>query len=383
MASPHPQRTAEQILQELLPGFGLEPASSADWMRALEAAIDEQLSDYGRLLLPSLGLGERTELGDRRFRLGERLWSQPEGELWYFDGRYPQSWIQAALLHPFEKLDNWLALVPRAALSTQIARAISPPLIPRLGPTLCALDWVVADFGGHEGGRLKREEFFVLLGDHPWFRVEHYADRQVVHLQQWQGRQIVERWRCNIEETFGCALPEEDTLSAPGPLALPQGLLLDVGSRPLEAAVLLDVLGDPYATLRRYVWQRFALDLEQLGPQLLWRDFPDELFEFDDRHESSVADISFTVADELALDAERVRPVLEAWFALIAEATPIELPVIGTLHSTVIPELSLNSPLASEDGAPQSIGGRRMHVASARPAHLWFQDITILGRVGR
>src|SRR5690606_33017703 len=92
---------AEHLLGEVLRAHR-KPSnpSPAQWLQALENALEDQISDYGRLLLPRLGLGERVVLDERHYRLNDKIWRQSPGELWHFDRRYPQSWIHAALLYP-------------------------------------------------------------------------------------------------------------------------------------------------------------------------------------------------------------------------------------------------------------------------------------------
>lgn len=383
---------AEHLFNEVLRAHR-RPAnpSPSRWLQALENALEEQISDYGRLLLPGLGLGERVVLDERYYRLSNKIWRQPPGELWHFDRRYPQSWIHAALLYPFEMLDDWLVLVPRDALTEQQARAISPPLIPRVGQALSNLPWIVADFGGHGGGRLRREEFLTLLGDLPWIRIEHYAELQVIQIQRWQGNQLKDRWRASIADTFGCALPEIDPHTqqsqscALAMHSLPRNLPVEPHKAPLQVAALLDILGDPYAALRRFTKHQFGIDTEQLGPLLLWRDFPDELFEFDDVQDTSAADISFVMADTLSMHHQEVRSVLHAWFEAVENIPFIELPVIGTLHTIMVPELSacgeeMSPSPVSTKGASSKL---RSHVipsgytlvASTLPPDYWLCEI--------
>ncbi len=384
---------AEHLFDEVLRVHRrLAKPSPVKWLQALESALEDQISDYGRLLLPGLGLGERVLLEERHYRLNDKTWRQPPGELWHFDRCYPQSWIHAALLYPFEVLDDWLVLVPREALTAQQARAISPPLIPRVGQALSNLEWIVADFGGHGGGRLRREEFLEILGDLPWIRIEHYAEIQVIQIQRWQGNQLIDRWRASILDTFGCAIPEIDARTQQSKSCdlamhkIPQNLRLEPDTTPLQVAALLDILGDPYAALRRFTQLTFGIDVEQLGPLLLWRDFPDELFEFDDVQDTAAADISFAMADNLGMHHQEVRCVLHAWFEAVENVPSIELPVIGALHTITVPELSgnndstLSPPVltkgASSKSLSQIIPSGCTLVASTLPPNYWLCEIT-------
>lgn len=391
MNAAFPTPSAEHLLSRVLQSHRHFSRSSPErWLRALENAFEEQISIYGRLLLPGLGLGERVEIDECHYQLNDKIWRQPPGELWHFDGCYPQNWIQAALLHPFEMLNNWLVLVPRAALTEAQARALSPPLIPRIKQALLSLDWIVADFGGHSGGRLRREDFLAILGDLPWIRIEHYADLQVIQIQRWQGDQLMNRWRASIYDTFGCTLPEIEphTLQLqPCPHALhplPEHLRFEPHTNPLQVAALLDILGDPYATLRRFTQLHYGIDIEKLGPLLLWRDFPDELFEFDDAQDTATADISFSIADSLDLHHQDVRPILHAWFEALANTPLIELPVIGTLQAIQIPELSPDAQLQAPSKKLQKSSARpliqpmpsgQIYVASTFAPSYWMQKL--------
>ncbi|MFU8803851.1 MAG: hypothetical protein ACNA8W_08600 [Bradymonadaceae bacterium] len=377
-----PETTMAEVLQELLdelPNSMRAPLpAAANIVEAYEEAIAEQISDYGCIILPHLGIGQHIEVPSRSFHLAPETRTQRAFSYWHFDGRHDANWLQAALLYPFEHLDNWVVLVRREDVTEEIINQLRPPLIPRLRHTLEKLEWLIVDQGGHEGGRLERHEFLDVLGDKPWLRVEHSDRRGVVIIQRWQGKEVLERWSAQVDETFGCPyLLRDEGSPAPGHY-IPTDWEPTPARTPFETAVALDILCDPYATLRRFVAERWDVDIDRLGPGILWRDSPDELFEFDENEDGILGDMARAIADRLELDQDLLTPLIDSLFERIVTGLPVHLPVLGSLREISIPtaETRMRPPARHRNPPDEKVAiiGEKLYASIPHePDNIWKQ----------
>lgn len=321
---------------------------------ASEEALADQISDYGRVLLPRLGIGQHVESPARTFQFPSHAYTHRPFSYWHFDARGEANWLHAALLYPFEHLDNWVVLVSAADLDPWHISQLRPPMIPRLQRTLKALEWIVVDQGGHEGGRLERHEFLDILGDKPWLRVEHSTHQGVFIIQRWFGKELLERWSARVDETFSTPYAPPSTMLPSSASTTPaRDWQPDPQEHPIETLITLDVLCDPYATLRRFVQQRWGFDIDRIGPGLLWRDSPDELFEFDEDEDDILADMSHVIADRLDADPAILTPLIDQWFEVLFTSTPAPLPTLGTLIKVEIPALEVEMKPPSRHRNPE------------------------------
>jgi hypothetical protein len=356
-------------------GHGSLPGAG-EVFEAFEEVVAEQLGDCGRVLLPRLGIGQPVELPPRTFHLPGGKFTHPALTYWQFDPHMSASWLQTALLYPFENLDNWIVLVHTADIDRKLLTELRPPMIPRLRRSLESLDWIVVDQGGHEGGRMERHEFLEILGPRPWIRLEHSAPQGVVILQRWLGDELQERFSVQVDDIFSPAYWTADTPGGLDHLCRPRDWTPDPLGHPLETFVALDVLSDPYATLRRYLIDRFGFDVERLGPGVLWRDSPDELFEFDDEDDTLLSHMDLAIAHRLDVAPQRLTPVIDHWFEAMVGNLPVYLRGFGRLNRYDIPDVtaSMRPPSRQRNPAVESvtIAGEAMFAAlEVNPATLW------------
>jgi hypothetical protein len=140
------------------------------------------------------------------------------------------------------------------------------------------------------------------------------------------------------------------------------------------------VLCDPYATLRRFVQQRWGFDIDRLGPGLIWRDRPDELFEFNEDEDDIFADMSHAIAYRLETDPELIAPLIEKWFEVLIANIPAHLPALGTLIKVDIPPLEVEMQPPSRHRNPprekfliegETFFAATLHEPTQAPARVW------------
>ncbi|MFP4598467.1 MAG: hypothetical protein ACLFVJ_09450 [Persicimonas sp.] len=344
--------------------------SVAEICALFERGLEQQQDIYEQILLPRLGLGERLDLAPHKVETGRNQWSFRGGEIWLFDGRPQASWLHAPLLIPFEDIDDTLLLVRRADVPTNTAARLRPPIVPTVRQALESLDWLVADTGGYEGGRMEHAEFLDEIGQHCWYRIDHDPATGAARLETWQGEEPVDGWSTNVPNTF-----EFGHSGSPVVTHGVEDWLEDVGELPFEAAVAIDQLEDPYALLRRLLWHDVRLDIDRLGPLVTWKDSPDVLFGFRDDEDSLLADLPAWMSVELDAPEGELRAVVDAWFDLICERAPVELDGVGFVHPVHIPGVSLPRPRPMVDGVRAGLADLRaqtVYAASARPGASWL-----------
>ncbi len=371
----HAADLLEQSLCETATAADLPAASVI--VDAVDEALARQEDVYDRILLPRLGLGERFDIHPHCFELDEQDFDFYGGEIWGFDQRPDQSWLHAPLLVPFQDIDDTLILVRRADVPAEVAARLRPPLVPGVRRALEALDWLVVDTGGYEGGRMQHDEFLDEIGERRWYRIDHDPDTGAVRFEQWRGEEPTDGWSANVFDAFECQLDPRVPVRAPAVVA--EAWSDDPAANPFAMAVRLDWLDDPYAILRRLLWHDAGLDVDRLGPLLTWKDHPDALFEFTDAEDSRLAHLPAWLADALGADADALTRVVDDWFARILDSTPVEFPFVGTLHQVVVPPVELRRP-AGLVGRPRHVDRRvrlddeRLVVATARPTEQWLDN---------
>ncbi|RDV37892.1 hypothetical protein DV096_12340 [Bradymonadaceae bacterium TMQ3] len=344
-SSPH----ALELLRELLPEHPGLPEMER-LARVFVDVLEAQDSAYERLLLPALGLAERREFPAREMHHGERTLEFPEQAFWLFDRTRQASWLDAAMLFPFENVDDWLILYRTSEVDAATHRTLQPLLVPRLRQTLTSLPWSIVDYGGEDDGRMDHEEFVQLIGQARWMRVDHDANQGIFGVATWADQERQEIWRATIDDHFRAGLDPLSEEPPEHPLLLPRDWQLpppdDVAGR--VAAELLD---DVYHNLRRYVLERHGFDTERLGTLILWRDWPDELFEFDEREDPHHLNLPLAMSEELGVEPARLDALLTRWLTLCLEKRARALPFFGDILSVSLPPTTLQ--LLDASGTPQ------------------------------
>jgi len=243
-------------------------------------------------------------------------------------------------------------LLPAERLPAELCATLRPPLVPRMRKTLMGRPWTVVDVTERGEGNLEFTEFMELIGHHPFLKLDHRTDTGLFILESWGERARKERLALNLDEDlYVDILPEVPAPEAP--LGLPVGW--EAPGDPAAAAAVGDVLDDLYSTLRRLVLDRFQLDTDRLGPLLYWRDWPDELCEFDEREDPAFLDLALEMAERLEADPDEVRVALMQWMEWIQGESSCDVPSLGRVIALDIPRL-LGDP---EGKVPAVAGGRR------------------------
>ena len=322
--------------------------SSQQWGRAFEVALQRQLRAYGRVYLPHLGRGQRRHLPDRNFTLGGVPMSAPRQTLWFFDGQTHLDWLDIAVSYPLEDIDDWMILFRPEDLSREARELLRPPLVPRLRTTLLARPWSIVDVCETNDGNLEFTDFLRIIDHFPWIKIDHRTDTGVCIIEEWSDRTRKTLLRIELDTQLQTNV---STDFPPGELPL----LLDADwtapTDPRALIAIADVLDDIYATLRRLIRHNFHVDPDRLGPLLFWRDWPDELFEFDENEDQHFLDPALQIAQELGQPAEAVSLVLERWLHRILEEPQCRLPYLGDFLITELPDLEL----ISYDGTHEEI----------------------------
>ena len=363
---------AAQLLEDHLEASDAALPSADALLDAFESTVVRQVDVYDRILLPRLGLGERLEMHGHRVATPSGEVHLRGGEVWIFDARPDQSWLHAPFLIPFADFDDTLTLVHRTAIEEAIVRQIRPPMPPGVRQALAMLDWVPVDSGGFDGGRLEQHEFLAELGDRRWHRIDHDATTAAARLECWHADDSLWAWTTNVYDAFACSWPDARAgfgARVEGPWA-PRA-----DQHPFETAVAVDLLDDPYAILRRLVWQDIRLDIDRLGPLWVWKDTPDAMVEFNDREDGSLTDIPHWLSVELQVPVDALREVLDRWFDDLLDACPVELPGIGTLSATDVPPVRVHRPPALFGTPPSGealLPAQTVFAASQRPPRDWL-----------
>lgn len=329
-----------------------------DWGRAFSQALQIQIRAYGRILLPHLGRGQRRHLPERKYRLAGRILEAPRETMWVFDGDKNAGWFDIAVNYQMENIDDWFIIFRPCDVPRSICETLRPPLVPGLRKTLSALPWSVVDVCATGEGNLESTDFLEIIDHYPWLRVDHRTDAGIFCVEDWRDRERKER----LELELDVQLLTDISADYPAP---DSPLLIDPDWNGPEDDRLLvpvaDTLDDIYATLRRLVDHRFGLDIDRIGPLLFWRDWPDELFEFDEREDPDLVDISTQMAAILNRKTDEIAPLVDAWLARCISVPRCVMPYLGELRSTALPDLQLEFP--DEDREPIAIPGRPLYVA--------------------
>ncbi|AWV90199.1 hypothetical protein [Bradymonas sediminis] len=365
---------AADLLQKSLAKIHTAPGArvpAAKIISALEALIERQEDVYDQIILPELGLGERFDVRSHQLEKSGVARQYRGGEVWLFDGVPVQNWLHAPLLIPFEDLEDTLILARVRDLPAGVARQLRPPLIPGVRRALEALDWVVIDSGGFEGGRMEHAEFLDEIGERPWIRVDHDPETGAARFETWRGEEAQSGWASNIFDAFEYLAGDPD---APVQLHDPNWPK-DPDAKPFETAVSLDLLDDPYSICRRLIFQDAGLDIDRLGPLVTWKDSPDMLFEFTDEDDSMLSDIGSWMASRFDGDAAYFAALMADWFAEIRANLPVEVPGLGFLHEVVLPALVLRRPrplVGALDAGTTILAPLRLFAATDLPAEEWI-----------
>jgi hypothetical protein len=337
-----------------------------DISSAFEALLERQQDVYDQILLPHLGLGERIDISSQSLEVDGETVDLAGGEIWLFDGRSQQSWLHAPLLLPFEDLDDTLILVHRDDVSDEAAARLRPPIVPGVRTALAELEWLVVDSGGYEGGRMNHDEFLEEMGEHRWYRIDHDSQTSAARFEHWFGENAQSGWSANVYDAFEYGVDGPTSWETPAKLA--EKWKTSPHEHAFETAVVLDQLEDPYALLRRLLWQDARLDIDRLGPLAIWKDQPDALFEYSDAEDGLLTDLPAWLADQFDADPDDFDAPINDWFGRICQGTPVELPGVGIVHHVMLPQLDLKRPrplLGHE--APRTTRLARQHVFAAEP----------------
>ena len=341
-----------------LAGGILADISPARWGQAFETALQRQLRAYGRVYLPHLGRGQRRHLPDRNFKLGGENLQATRQTIWFFDGQTNLDWLDIAVSYPLEDIDDWMILFRPEDLSREAREILRPPLVPRLRTTLQARPWSIVDVCETADGNLEFTDFLRIIDHFPWIKIDHRTDTGLCTIEQWSERTRKSLLRIELDAQLQTNV---STDFPPGELPL----LLDLGwtapSNPRALIAIADVLDDIYATLRRLIRHNFQVDPDRLGPLLFWRDWPDELFEFDEQEDRHFLDPALQIAEQLGKPPEAVSPVLDHWLQRILAEPHCQLPFFGDFLITDLPDLVL----ISYDGTHEEINipGGPLYVA--------------------
>lgn len=344
-------------------------------LEAFGEFLRRQEDVYDQILLPDLGLGERFDLQASHLIKSARVERYRGGEIWLFDAQPEQSWLHAPLLIPFEELEDTLVLVRRQDLPPACLDRLRPPVLAGVRQALGALDWVAADTGGYEGGRMEHSEFLEEIGDYPWFRLDHEPASGALRFEAWRGEEPLSGWSAHIFDAF-----EWDALATNLPSNIPaklaEGWPFPRGASTFEIAVALDRLHDPYALCQRLILQDAGMNIERLGPLITWKDNPDILVEFTDEDDSLLSDLSGWLAEYFRGERACFEELVQAWFDLIKAHLPQHIPGLGVLHEVFIPPIKLTRPrplVGCEAPAEVVLPAQRVYAASSRGASDWVE----------
>jgi hypothetical protein len=320
--------------------------SADDLIDAFEELLERQEDVYDQIYLPCLGIGERFDVHSHEVELDDETWQFRGGEIWLFDAHGRQSWLHAPLLAPFEDLDDTLTLVRRGDVPPEIADRLRPPVVAGVRQALSELDWLVADTGGYEGGRMKHDEFLDEIGDRRWYRIDHDPKTSAARFEHWRGEEAQTGWTANVYDAFECELNLGSGWDSP--VTIVDRWTTNPDEQPFETAVALDLLDDPYAQLRRLVWHDAHLDIDRLGPLVTWKDRPDALFEFNDAEDRLLADVAEWFSDQFEIVRSPFEELVVDWFERICDTMragdPVEIPHIGTVYEVTVPAVELIRP---------------------------------------
>lgn len=360
---------------------------AADILAAFEELIARQEDVYDQIILPELGIGERFDVRAHQLfgtnLLGNGLLDTDllgadaprhyrGGEVWLFDASPAQNWLHAPFLVPFEDIEDTLILARASDLPVEVARQLRPPLIPGVRRALEALDWLVVDTGGYEGGRMEHDEFLDEIGDRPWVRIDHDPESGATRFETWCGQQAQSGWSTNLFDAFEHLGDDPDSPAQLYDKSWPQ----NPDERAFEIAVALDLLADPYAICRRLIFQDAGLDIDRLGPLVTWKDSPDMLFEFTDEDDSHLTDVGRWMASKFGRDPVYFSALIDDWFAQICEHLPVEIPGLGVLHEITVPALTLRRPrtlLGRMEAGSTILAPVRVLAATSRPSEEWVE----------
>lgn len=328
-----------EVVAETPEGVSSEISADA-WAAAFKTALERQLSAYGRIYLPHLGRGIRRHLPERGFKILGRTLKAPRQTHWFFDSQHNLDWLDIAVSYPLEDIDDWMILFRTDDLSVKARDTLRPPLVPRLRKTLQAREWSIVDVCETAEGNLEFTDFLELIDRYPWIKIDHRTDRGTCIIETWGERTRKTLLRIELDYQL-----QTNVSSDFPPVEMP--LLFHPQWTPPEdpraLAAIGDVLDDIYATLRRLIRANFHIDPDRLGPLLFWRDWPDELFEFDEKEDSAYIDPALQMADVLGTAPEKVVPTLSAWLQRALQTPSCELPFLGTLLVTTLPDLEMIS----------------------------------------
>lgn len=331
-----------------------------DWSRAFSKALQAQLLAYDRVMLPILGRGRLRHLPERNYQLQGRGLSGVRQRVWSFDARVERDWLDIAVAYPLEHIDDWMVLFRQEDLPPELASTLRPPLVPRLRKTLSARTWSIADVCESCDGNLEFTEFLELIDHHRWVRLDHRTDAGTFTIERWQNRTLEKRLQLELDVQL------QANISADYPDAEVPLRLDPIWVPPPEedlALCIADVVDDIYATLRRLCRYQFGLDIDCLGPLLFWRNWPDELCEFDEKEDAPTLDLAAQMARELGEDPQRVAAQLESWLERCVEHSHCELPFFGELRTATLPDLWLEFPDSARDSL--LIPGEAIYVAAS------------------
>jgi|GEM_PF-5173563 len=367
---PHAADLLHKCLAKL-PSAAGSSVPVAQIVAALEELIGQQEDVYDQIILPELGLGERFDVRAHQLDDARGSLHYHGGEIWLFDGYPVNTWLHAPLFVPFEDIEDTLLLARVRELPAQVARQLRPPLIPGVRRALEALDWLVIDSGGYEGGRMEHAEFLDEIGTRPWIRIDHDPETGATRFEVWCGEEAQSGWASNLFDAFEYLAGDPEAPVQLHNPAWPQ----NPAAHPFETAVALDLLDDPYAICRRLIFQDAGLDIDRLGPLVNWKDNPDILFEFTDDDDSLLSDVGSWMAARFGGEVGYFRALMGDWFAEIRANLPVEIPGLGYLHEVMMPALDLQRPrplVGDLDAGSTILAPVRVFAATTRMPEEWI-----------
>ncbi len=328
------------------------------WIKAFSDALQIQLRAYGRILLPVLGRGQRRHLPERRYRIGGKLLTAPRHTVWFFDTQTEADWLDIAVSYPLENIDDWVILIHRDQVPEKVAQTLRPPLVPGLRQSLSSRPWTIVDVCETREGNLEVTDFQKIIANHPWLRLDHRTDTGLCTIETWKDQKRITELRLELDVDL------QADISADFPVSEHPLLIDPAWKAPTEDRLLIavaDVLDDIYSTLRRLVHHRYELNVDRLGPLFFWRDWPDELFEFNEREDPQFLDIAHQMAAILEQPVELVSQCLTQWLTRCTSVSRCTMPFIGELSTTMLPDLHLTS--VDESHEPITIPGEPLYMA--------------------
>ena len=334
----------------------------------------EQRSDYDRILLPVLGMGEQIEIEANRLNVDRVLYATRPGSAWLFTPVRTSAWLHVPLRALLSQIRNTWVLLDGEQTDADVLSRVRPPMVPKLRESLAALDWWVADYGGRDGGRMSRGDFLTEIRDQPWIRFNHNPVDGTADLESWRGSTLLSGWTTSVLEHFRLDLPWK----RPDAPCSALNWALAPGDAPFDAVISVFLLDDPYELMRCYVLSEHGFDPDLLGPLTVWKDLPDLLQEFSDRHDQPIADLCAAVADRLGADEQAIRRCLDTWFTRIAREGCTEFPTLGEIHRVELPDVRIPRPVPlarDEAGGDVVVSPGHVHAATALPADTWVRSV--------